>query len=303
MVKAKFLSVLFLFSLIYTSTDAQILNRVLRRTQDKLERALVEKASDAMARALMREIDKKVNEALYREWERQDSIAAANGETPTYADYESFLKGMNKAAEVPPAYEFDLQLYVTMSEKGEDDRDYIYHFGKEAGVFALESEDPKEGKAIFLMDSERDIVVVYNEKDGEKTASALPNMMGLAGVYAKGAMEEQGDVSVKATGKSKKVAGYDCDEYEITWDKESSLSYVTKDLPKDWPEVFGQMMKQFVSKEQMNQMDQMDGMVLESNQLNKRGKVESSWVTTKVNTELTKLDNGAYDFRDFSSEQ
>lgn len=302
MMKAKFLFVLFFFSLLYTSTDAQILNRVLRRTQDKVEHMLVEKAADVMARALMRQVNKKIDEALYREWEKQDSIAVANGETPTYADYESFLKGMNKADAVPPAYEFDLQLYVTMSEKGEKDQDYVYHFGKEEGVFALESEDPKEGKVIFLIDAGREIMVVYKEENGEKTASALPGMMGFVGAYAKETMEEKGEVLVKATGKSKEVAGYHCEEYEIEWDEEKSLSYVTKDLPKSWPKAFGKMMTQFMSKENTSRIDQMQGMPLESMELDKKGKVQSSWVTTKVDTQVSKLDNADYRFGDFSTQ-
>lgn len=298
----KFLFLLLFFSLIYTGADAQILKRVLERTQDKMERVLVEKASDVLARALMRRVNKKIDEALYREWERQDSIAVANGEPPAYPDYEGFLKGMNKADEVPPGYEFDLQLYVTMSEKGEKDLDYIYYFGKEEGVFALESEDPEAGKAIFLIDSERGIIVIYKEENGKKTASALPSMMGMAGTYNQKVMEDSGDVSVRATGKSKKVAGYHCEEYEIDKDKERSLSYVTKDLPKNWSDAFGAMMKQFMSQENTSQLNKMEGMPLESIQLNKKGKVQSSWVTTKVNTQLSKMDNSDYNFEDFSAQ-
>jgi hypothetical protein len=298
----KFLLILFFCSLLYTNTDAQILKRVLKRTQDKVENMVVEKAADVMARALMRRINKEIDEALYREWEKQDSIAVANGETPAYPDYDSFLKGMNKVDEVPPAYEFDLQMHVTMSEKGKDGQDYIYHFGKEEGVFAMESEDPEEGKAIFLIDSGREIMVVYNEKDGKKTASALPSMMNFAGAYAQQTMDEKGDFSVKATGNSKEVAGYHCEEYEVSWDKESSLSYVARDFPKSWPEAFGAMMKKFMTEENLNRMDQMEGMALESHELDKKGKIESSWVTTKVNTETTTLNKSDYTFGDFSAQ-
>lgn len=298
----RFLLILFFCSLLYTNTDAQILKRVIKRTQDKVENMMVEKAADVMARALMRRINKEVDEALYREWEIQDSIAVANGETPAYPDYDSFLKGMNKVDEVPPAYEFDLQMYVTMSEKGKDGQDYIYHFGKEEGVFAMESEDPEEGKAIFLIDSGREIMVVYNEKDGKKTASALPSMMNFAGAYAQQTMEEKGDVSIKATGNSKEVAGYHCEEYEVSWDKESSLSYVAKDFPKSWPEAFGAMMKKFMTEENLNQMDKMEGMALESHELDKKGKIESSWVTTKVSMEAISLKKSDYTFGDFSGQ-
>ena len=99
-------------------------------------------------------------------------------------------------------------------------------------------------------------------------------MMSLGAAMAKKEIEEATDemASLKATGKSKKVAGYNCNEYEFIYDKEKSLSYVTTELDFNWPKAFGKMMDKFMPKKNSLPAEAFQGMALEATSYNKKGK-------------------------------
>ncbi|MEL6637560.1 MAG: DUF4412 domain-containing protein [Bacteroidota bacterium] len=305
----KKLSFVFSLSLLFSlsSLQAQLLDRVLKRTTDKLARSaedmLVEKASDALTRALTKRMEREIDKVLMAEYERQDSVAAAQGDPPRYPDYGAFLKSMNRAADVPEAYEFDLQLVGEMSQGKEKPQDMIYYLQKEGNVTGFETIEKNGNRTIIVLDLENDLSVIYTEEKGKRTAQALPSMTSFAqAAYESAAEEAAQDYEVKATGKKKKVAGYRCESYEITHEEGTSTCYLTQELDVSWSDAFGKMMAQMVSEQSYAQFAKLeDGMVLESINYDEKSKEENHWVTTEVKLESYRFDNSQYEFEDFTA--
>ncbi len=291
-----------------TTTQAQILDRVLKRTTDKLvnraEDMVVEKASDALSRILVNKMEREIDKVLMAEYEKQDSVAEANGETPRYPNYDAFLSSMNRAADVPESYEFDLLLITEVTEGKDKPQDMVYYLDRDGEVTAFETIEKNGKKTMMLLDMKQDLSIIYTEEDGKRTAQAIPSMFSWAGAAAKqNAEENEVEYDFRATGKKKKVAGYRCEEYEITHEDGKSRCYVTTELDFSWSDAFGQMMAKMVSEKTMEQFSKMeDGMALESINYDKKNKQDSHWLTKEVKQEAFTLDNSQYQFEDFSSE-
>ena len=291
-----------LFATLFLSIDsnAQLLNRVLKSTKNRVirrgEDMLVDKASEALSRAIMRKLNQKVDQYLQKEYARQDSVARANGEPAAYPDYSGFLKSMNKSADVPASYDFDLQMEIVMSEKGKKDQNLTYYFSKKQACFAMVTEDNT-----VLLDNDNGLMVIYKEENGVKTASALPNMMNLAGTLTRSQIDSE-QLKVRKTGKSKKIAGYHSEEYEQIRGKEKTMSYVTTEIDYNWPAAFGSMMKSFLSEDELNEIAKQKGMWMASYLYSKKGKLKSSIETKAVKMQKISINNKEYSFGDYAAD-
>jgi len=290
------------------TTDAQrgLLKGVLKNTENKIkygaQRMLVDKASDALAGAILRRAERELDKVLRETYEKQEAEARERGETPKYRDYGGFLEAMNKAADVPAAYNFDLKLDCAIPSGKDEPQDIVYLFDQEGGVIAFESE-AEGSKTLMVMDMDKDLIIMYQDNNGEKKATALPSMMSLGAAMARSEMEEvTGEMAnLKATGKSRKIAGYNCNEYEYTYEKEKSLSYVSTDLDFNWPKAFGKMMDKFMPEKNSLPAEAFQGMALEAISYNKKGKEETRWTTNKVSKEKITLNNEEWNFQNFES--
>ena len=286
-----------------SGTEAQILDRMVRRTVQKAEDRIIERASDAIAEALARKVYRELDKTFREAYEKRDT-SGAGVDSVDFSSYGEFLKSLDRSADVPPSYNFDLLLDVVITDKGKKEQPLKYYFNKSSAAFGIEQSSEKDGKSLFILDMERDIMVVYQEKNGEKTASAMPSMMQLAGAMAKSYTESENlKITVEKTGKSKSVAGYSCEEYKMTWDEGHSLAYVTNDMEYSFPAAFGKMLQQFYNSDNAGQIKQIDGMALESISFDKKGKEDSRWLTQKVEQGTFNIDNGAYTFRQFAAEE
>jgi hypothetical protein len=154
------------------------------------------------------------------------------------------------------------------------------------------------------MDMEKDIMVMYQEENGKKTATALPSMMSLGAAMAKSQMDnEEMTGSIKETGKTKKVAGYLCKEFEFKDGKEMALTYVTNDLDFSWPQAFGKMLEKYMPENNSIPAEAFNGMALESITYDKKGKEDTHWVTNKVSLDQLMINNSEYEFNDYSSSE
>ncbi|MEL6924156.1 MAG: hypothetical protein AAFO94_08920 [Bacteroidota bacterium] len=290
-----------------TTAEAQLLKGVMKRTEDKIrygaQRMIVEKASDALANAVLRRAEREIDKAMRDVFAQQESEAREKGETPQYADYGSFLNAMNKSADVPASYTLDLQMLCEVSSRKEKPQEVLYHFSKAGGVFAFEAEEDGK-KNLMVIDMEKDLMIMYLTENGKKTATALPGMMKLGMTMAKKQMEDNGTAenigSMKATGNSKEVAGYNCKEFEYMYNKEKTLSYVTEDIDFSWPEAFGDMLKKFMPDNSDFPAEAFQGMALETLTFDKKGREDHKWTTKEVSFETMTIDNSEWEFKSFS---
>ncbi len=289
------------------NAEGQLLKRILKNTEDKIvdsaERMVVEKASEALARAVMRSLEKKLDDLLAKEYARQDSIDKANGRTPRYRDFDDFLNAMNRADDVPPAYHFDIQQYVTVTGKSKKDKQSMtYLFSKEGDKYAFEMDDDG-AQSMVVFDLKNDLMVIYRDEDGEKTAYAMSNMIPLAAGMMNDADREEEDFKLTKTGKTKTIAGYHCEEYEMMREKERTSTYTTQDLSFNSIGAYRQMFEQFLSKEEMASLDNYKGIAMEMTHYDKKGKLETHWLTEKIVEKDMEWDNSQYTFKNYSDDR
>ena len=288
------------------SAESQgILNRVLKKTmrkaEDKVEDMLVEKASEAIAERIYKSMSDAFDKAL-ADAAAQDSTYQANYSDSVAIKYgqmaDSWMDRMNEAADVPPTYGFDHKVFTEVTS-GKDVSHSIIYLSKSGSHFAMEQEEKGE-KRIFLIDSEKDVTILYMEDSkGKKTAQAIPNMLGLGVALAQNSIAEDSlkKWTFEATGKKKKVAGYQCKEYVSSDGEYENTFYMTDDLDASWQQSFAGMIDRFAGTSYGEVDEFPQGFLLESHTVRiGKPKDSSSWITKKVVSESFQVNNGDYQF-------
>ena len=288
------LTLITLLSISTTTVNGQIFNRILDRTQDKISREIsnriVEAISDEITRAAMKPIDRAVDDMM-RERYRQDSI---EGRT-THANYNDFIKAFTIQVDLPEQFDFDLTLKAETKdydgEKAEMDM-LLRKDGALLGIVQYEN----DSKNTIVFDLENNIMAVYNDGKEGKQVTAVPSMLNMTNgmTYTpKDDEEEKYEVTMKKTGKTKKVLGYKCDEWEIDDEATTTKCLIANDFPVSWKASFGQFLKEMMPTTQREEMP--EGMVLKSETKTKKKNKKSSFEAKKVIEEPFSIINTDYE--------
>ncbi len=296
------LSLLLFLSFIPMGHGQGILNRVLKRSKDKIEdkveQAIVEKASDAIARRVYRSMSDAFDKMLRDAWEADSSrYADREGDSGNYAEWAAtWMQRMNEAVDLPPSFSFDMRADVII-EDGKEKNLVILYLSATEPIFAMEQMEKKE-KRIFLIDGEKDVVVLYMEDSkGNKTAQAIPNMISTAASIGRQQAESNDDFHFEKMNKTKKIAGYNSEGYRA-WDEEyESEFYLTTELDIDWRDSFGGMVEKFSGSGSFSDQPMMNGFLMESHTIpKKKPKDKTSWLTQKVDKDTFTIQNADYTF-------
>ncbi len=296
------LTSLLLLSLFPVGHAQGILNRVLKRSKDKIEdkveQAIVEKASDAIARRVYRSMSDAFDKMLRDAWEADSSrYADREGDSGNYGEWAAtWMQRMNEAVDLPPSFSFDLRADVII-EDGKEKNLVILYLSATEPIFAMEQMEKKE-KRIFLIDGEKDVVVLYMEDSkGNKTAQAIPNMISTAASIGRQQAESNDDFHFEKMNKTKKIAGYNSEGYRA-WDEEyESEFYLTTELDIDWRDSFGGMVEKFSGSGSFSDQPMMNGFLMESHTIpKKKPKDKTSWLTQKVDKDTFTIQNADYTF-------
>ncbi|MDF1696025.1 MAG: hypothetical protein P1U56_09350 [Saprospiraceae bacterium] len=286
------------------SLDAQILNRILDRTQDKLSREIsnkiVEKISDEITRAAMKPIDKAVDD-MFREKYTQDSIA---GKTNA-RNYNDYIATFVTQVDLPEQFEFDLTLKAETKDYDGEKSNMDMLLTKDGSLIGIVQYEENK-KNTIVIDMNNDIMAIYSDdKDGKKV-TAVPSMLSMAAnmnytPVDDGDDDEKYEVTIKKSGKTKKVVGYACDEWEIDDEATTTKCLIANEFPVSWKDSFGQFLKQMMPTTQRQEMPQ--GMVLKSETKTKKKNKKSSFVTKKVIDAPTAIVNSEYEQISYSTEE
>lgn len=289
----RYFALIILFASMSFSSDAQILGRILDRTQDKLEREIsnriVERISDEIARAAMKPIDKAIDDMLRERYE-QDSIS---GRT-TARNYDDFLAAFTVPVDLPPSYTFDMVLNSETKDYDGDKSKMDLMLTKNGSALGIIQYNEDEDNGMMVFDMENNIMAIYTEDNDGKKVMALPSMLSLAGTMANQHVENEDEykVTIKKTGKTKKILGYKCDEWETDEEATTTKSYIANDFPISWKDSFSRFMKEMLPTTRREKMP--DGMILKSETKTKKKNKKSSFVVKKVVDEGFTIDNSAY---------
>lgn len=301
------LSLVFIFTcIILTPLQAQLLNRLKNRTVDKIEQRLeekiVEEVSEEIARQVMRPVDKAFDNLIKQSYRDEygedysdaqiDSIMRNAG-----SSYAAFLEGLNQAADLPESYSFHYQMIVESKEPNGDKQESEMWFSESQALAGFKSKEKPTD--MVVIDMENDIVVLYSEDKGKKTAQAIPSMLQLTSALVATNAEAQKvlEVNVEGPGKTKKIAGYHASQYKVENDEYKNEYYITKDIPFSWHDDFYQSLTQYAPGLYNESYKQMKGLMLEGKMYDKKEKESSSFKTKKIKKTMVTLNHSEYEIR------
>ena len=284
-------------SLTITFAHAQIFGRIVDRAKDKIsneiEERVVERISEEIARAAMKPIDNAIDDML-KERHQQDSI---NGKTDV--DYGEFLNTFLKPVELPDSYTFDMVLECETKDYDGDKSKMEMLLTKDGSAIGFVQFE-NDNRTMMIFDTKNDVMAVYNEE--EKKVQGMPSMLSIAGAMASAHSEEDAyEVTIEKTGKTKKVAGYECEEWEIDDEETTTKALVAADFPIEWKESFGPFIKQILPTTQRDKMP--DGMTLKSESKTKAKNKKSRFEVKKVIDDPLTVNNQDYTQETYSGEE
>lgn len=279
-----------------TLSQAQIFGRIMDRAKDKvsqrIEDKVVERISEEIARAAMKPIDKAIDDMLKERYE-QDSI---NGKTDV--DYGAFAKAFLQPVNLPDSYTFDITLECeTKDYDGDKSKMEMLMTKDGTAIGFVQIEEDK--RTLMIFDTKNDLMAVYNEE--EKKVQGMPSMLSLAGAMASTNKEEDAyEMTLEKTGKTKKIAGYKCDEWKIDDEETTTTAYVAEDFPVSWKIAFGPYLKQMLPTTQRDQMP--EGMTLKSESKTKAKNKKSKFEVKKVIESPYTINNKDYKQETYATE-
>lgn len=302
--KIQLITILCLLISFPLTSDAQLLGRLKRAVKDKVEKRIedkiVEELSEELANRAMKPINKAFDEYLKSSYETEtgekwdqakfDSLMTASGEA-----YMDFLGGMNKAANVPAEYVFDIVLDIETQEENDQKHRTEMYFSLSNSAMGFHQKEDKQDM-IIIMDPDNDVMVMFNVK--ENKAQAMPSMFSITKGVAAAYVEEE-DLAIsnfEATGKTKKIAGYNSSQYKGETKDDKFTTYLTTDLPFDWKDTYGGLIESIAPKMYNENYNQIKGMMMRSESINKESKKKSSWEVKKVSEVTKKIKKADFEF-------
>lgn len=287
-------------------TQAQLLNRLKNRTVDKIEQRLedklVEELSNEIARRVMRPVDKAFDDFIRESYRKEygedysdediDSLMNNMG-----SNYAQFLEGLNKAADLPPSYTFNYQMIMEAKEEsGEKSEVEMWFSANEAVAGFKSAENPN---TFVVIDMTNDIVVLYTEENGKKTAQAIPAMLKITGAIIASDESTQAwmDADIEGPGKSKKIVGYQANQYKVENEEFKNEYYITNDIPFSWHDSFYQSLSQYAPGIYNENAQKMKGVMLEGTMYDKKEKEKSSFKTKKISENAVTLNHSDYQIK------
>jgi len=283
--------------LTFTFAQAQFLDRIKDRAKDKisqkLEDRVVEAISDEIARAAMKPINKAIDDML-KERYQQDSI---NGKTDV--DYGTFASAFLQPVDLPESYTFDITLECETKDYDGDKTKMEMLMTKDGSAIGFVQFENKK-RTLMVFDSKNDFMAVYNEE--KKEVQGIPSVLTMASVLAAGHKDEDAfEMTMTKSGETKKIAGYQCDEWKIEDEETTTTAYVAEGFPISWKDSFGPFLRQMLPTTQRDQMP--DGMTLQSEAKTKAKNKKSKFEVKKVIESPFTINNTEYKQQSYETEK
>ncbi len=257
----KFLFLGFSLMLITQPTNGQRLLKKLQETiQEKVEEKVEERTEQKVDEAIDKQLD-KVEESIDKNSSEEKTSPAEKGKERE-ARMQNMLKGIGMSGEpVPVADHYTFKNLIEMqietydkNGKKESQGSFITHLNPENRAMAYEAisgDIGQSGQGIFIIDAENGATIILNEEKGEKTGIVY----GISAFFSSiGETIENENIAetpeayltnpnVKKTGRTKKIAGYSCDEYRYNDETSESEIWITQDLKMNTQDFFSTLFK------------------------------------------------------------
>lgn len=241
----------------------RLLKSLREKAEERIERKLEEKANEKIDEKIDESFD-KIEDALEKEKKAEND--GKNGNTQPGQSEERgmrMLKNLGISGEPIPIsdrYEFDHLVRMNVesfdkSGKKTSEGEFITHLnpGSKSMAYQVVSGDmANPGQGLFIVDAEKGATIILSNEDGKKTGIVY----GIGGFMESlgESYEEDLDLSetpetyltnpnVSKTGKTKRIAGYSCEEYIYSDEETKSEIWITRDLKMNTRDFFSTLFK------------------------------------------------------------
>jgi hypothetical protein len=197
---------------------------------------------------------------------------------------------MQRPATMRDVYEYTGNVKMDIENWNEDGEsqgpvDYTTLYSEKNSGFAMEFKDKEKGKSEMIFDYDGQWMIILSDNGSDRSGIATPlaayqpdSMNAASNGQSQSAGSPDTYSSFKKSGKSKSIAGYNCDEY-VYEDEDDYVSYwITTELPADlWARVGTSTAFASVYAGRAN------GFVMESDHQIKRSKERSHMIVKEVN--------------------
>jgi len=289
----------------YNVNSQGFLKKLKDRTMDKIQQKAEDKLLEELSERLANEAVKPINPYM-------DSLFAQSYEIETGESYDpqnaekmnAFLEGLMGNLELPEEYVFDYKLEVALKDYGSKDEKAMYLFvSTSQDIFGMEQEQDDK-KMFVVFDSENDAMVSYDQNKKERMA--IPVNSAFMSMYSEKLMEEEMEernFEVEKISKTKKILGYQSQGYKYKTSETESEAYISYELPFDWDDAFGTMLKQFAPNFYQDKEDYiMDGMLMMAETKRLEDGKKSEWKMKKIDEKTTRIVNADYTSMQFNTQ-
>ncbi len=280
---------LVIFSLSFTqNSNAQILKRLKKKVQQVVEETMLEKSSDSL--------------------HDDDS----NYQDKNDERLQNMFMGNKEDVPIESVYKFDTSVTYRMESVADNKPvsiDYNMLFSKNNNYMAtkmqnINSEEMK-GKSgamqmTTILDDKNQAMIMLMED--QKIAQVI-SMEKIKDVAVNEDSEET-DIetskpNIKKTGRTKKILGYQCDEFETITEDGKSLVWITKELSVYHKNMFSNLNKSLGGDQFNNYPDAAKGLMMEMHFESKNGE-KSNMKIIDINKKSTEISTDGYQFMNLS---
>lgn len=178
--------------------------------------------------------------------------------------------------------------------KKTSDSDFITHFdadSKSMAYQAISGEVAEQNKAIFIIDAQNEATIMLMNDDGDKTGVVygMKSFLQMQGEEIENEQETLAETpetylanpNITKTGKTKKIAGFECEEYIYEDETSKSDMWITDDLKLNATDFMSTLFKTSIASNGMGW-----GYLMEST-------VEDKESHTKTFMQVTKVDDNS----------
>lgn len=280
-----------------------IMDRATRKVENRLADKLVEVISDELARRAFQPIENSIDSINRANYEKENGGKVDWDKAGSaYAD---FLNGLNKQVDLPNSYIFEMTQEVEVIDYNGDKSYNRLHYSQNGNYFGMEQLNDDKNNQVVVMDLERDAMILFTtDKNGKKTGQTVPSVMKFASAMTSSATNDEAKTSITKTGKTKKIAGYNADEYTVITAEETGTMYSSINLPVKWSESFTNYFSKIAPKSYSeNKALGANGILMEYTNIPKEESAKkTSWKTKKISDKEVEIKTSEYEFTKITTE-
>jgi len=287
----KRLAVLFvLIVFVIPESNAQFFKKLKKKAENAVERTVTRRAEREVEKSTDRALDSVIDAPKSKKDKKSKKKKKDQGFNP--------MSMMGGPVDYLDSYSFPLSVTMEIQEgnKASKKQTMLQFYTKEA--FGMK--DP-ESTQITIMDFKNQSALMLNPKDKTGQAVSLKFMSKMMKDVDLDETANDGDaVSFEKTGNSKQIAGYLSYEYRIVTEEGTMNIWFAPEVPfnyKDYMEGFSKLFGKKFQGAWDNSFWDTYGFMMEGENFNKKGKLESKMTVTNIDTSVRNIAIDTYNIQ------